>query len=103
MNKKPGKFADAPCESMGCFAYVVSLQNSSEVMDSEVDYFMVTVATFETETDAEPVKERLEKAGLHAEIQYESPLQTFWMSHDHANVKLKVDNEEMGTARHLLK
>jgi hypothetical protein len=64
---------------------------------------MVTVATFETEMDAEPVKERLERSGIHAEVQHESKLQTFWMSHDHANVKVKVDDDEMDVAKHLLK
>jgi len=64
---------------------------------------MVTVATFETEADAEPLQERLEKAGIHAEVQHESKLQTFWMSHEHASIKLKVDNDNLGAARHLVK
>jgi hypothetical protein len=64
---------------------------------------MVTVATFETEADAEPVKDRLERAGVHAEVQHESKLQTFWMSHEHASVKVRVPNDDLDEATTLLK
>jgi hypothetical protein len=63
---------------------------------------MVNVASFENEQDAVQARDRLEQAGLHPEIQNESALQTFWMSHEHASVKLRVPNEELDQAIRLV-
>src|SRR4051812_14076897 len=63
---------------------------------------MVIVATFETMDDAEPLQQRLQQLGIPAEIHHESKLQTFWMSHEHAVVRVKVRNEDMGNVKILL-
>src|SRR5207247_6872307 len=65
---------------------------------------MVTEATFNEPEDAEPLKQRLEAAGIHAEIKDERKLQKYWfMSDPLAGVHLRVDREQFEMAGQLLR
>jgi hypothetical protein len=63
----------------------------------------LTVATFSDFDKAEVVKDRIEKAGIPAEIYDESELQRLWfLSRPLANEKVKVDEKDFDRARHVL-
>ncbi len=65
---------------------------------------MVTVATFNEPSKAEPVKQKLEKAGIHAEICDESKYEWFWfVTRPIAGIRLKVHKKDFETARRLLR
>jgi hypothetical protein len=64
---------------------------------------MVTEVTFNTPEDAEPLKKRLESAGIRAEIHDERKLQKYWfMSEPLAGVHLRVDRSQYESASRLL-
>ncbi len=64
----------------------------------------VTVLTFNDMEEALPLKQRLEQAGICAEIQDDDEVQKLWfMSHPVASVHVKVPEAEEEHARHLLK
>jgi len=64
---------------------------------------MVTEATFNKPEEAEPLKKRLEAAGIRAEIQDERKLQRYWfMSEPLAGVHLRVDRNQYENASRLL-
>jgi len=63
----------------------------------------MTVATFNNPEPAVPLQDRLERAGLHAEIHDDRNVQKFWfLSRGFAGVRLKVPNKEFETANTLL-
>jgi len=64
----------------------------------------MTVATFNESGPAEALKDRLDKAGLHAEVLDESPAQAvFLMSRDpRAHMRVRVRKEEYETAKHMI-
>jgi hypothetical protein len=65
---------------------------------------MVTEATFNEPEEAEPLKRRLEAAGIHADIQDERKLQKYWfLSHPLAGVHLRVDSRQFELASQLLR
>src|SRR5882762_5746707 len=65
---------------------------------------MVTVATFNEPSKAEPVKQKLDKAGIHAEICDESKYEWFWfVTRPIAGIRLKVHKKDFETARRLLR
>src|SRR5207249_1228326 len=65
---------------------------------------MVTVATFDESSRAEPLKEKLEKAGIHAEIHDESKYEWFWfVIKPVAGIRLKVHKKNFETARGLVR
>jgi len=65
---------------------------------------MVTEATFNEPEEAEPLKRRLEAAGIHAEIRDERKLQKYWfMSDPLAGVHLQVDRDKFEVASRYLR
>jgi hypothetical protein len=63
----------------------------------------INVASFNELDKAEVVKERLEKAGIHAEVYDESKLQKFWfMSEPLAGKKIRVDERDFDRAKEAL-
>ena len=65
---------------------------------------MVTEATFNKPEEAEPLKKRLEAAGIRADIQDERKLQKYWfMSDTLAGVHLRVDRSQYENASQLLR
>jgi len=66
---------------------------------------LITIATFNESTPAETLKDRLDKAGLHAEVLDESPAQAvFFMSRDpRAHMRVRVRKEEFETARQMIR
>jgi ribosomal protein L37AE/L43A len=65
---------------------------------------LVTVATFNERKKAEPLKHRLEKTGIHAEIRDESKYQWFWfVTKPAAGIRLKVYKKDFETARRLVR
>jgi hypothetical protein len=64
---------------------------------------MVTVATFNDAAKAKRLKERLQQAGLRADMINEGHIQQVaFMSKPQANVKVKVDDNEFEKARTLM-
>ena len=65
---------------------------------------MVTVATFNEPSKAEPLKHKLEKAGIHAEICDESKYEWFWfVTKPIAGIRLKIHKKDFETARRLVR
>jgi len=65
---------------------------------------MVTVATFNVSAHAEPLKQRFERAGIHAEICDESKYEWFWfVTKPVAGIRLKVHKRDFEAARRLLR
>jgi len=65
---------------------------------------MVTVATFNEPSKAEPLKQKLEQSGIHAEICDESRYEWFWfVTRPVAGIRLKVHKKEFENARRLLR
>jgi hypothetical protein len=63
----------------------------------------LTVATFNKRENAEMVKDRLEQAGVPAEVYDESKLQKFWFMSEHlAGEKVRVDEKDFERARTVL-
>src|SRR5438093_10349824 len=63
----------------------------------------VTVATFNEPEAAEPVRQALENAGIHAEIHDERSLQRFFfLAPPLAGVRLRVDKKDYSRAESLL-
>jgi Putative prokaryotic signal transducing protein len=63
----------------------------------------VTVATFNSVEHAEPLREQLERAGIHAEINDESVMSRLWfVAKPLANIRVKVANEDYEKAKNLL-
>lgn len=63
----------------------------------------VNVASFNELDDAEVVKQRLEKAGIHAEVYDESKLQRFWfLSEPFAGKKVRVSERDFDKAKEAL-
>ena len=65
----------------------------------------ITVATFNESAPAEALKDRLDKAGYHAEVTDESGAQSiFFMSRQHrAQMRVQVRKEEYETAKNLIR
>lgn len=64
---------------------------------------MVTVATFNEPAKAKNLKQRLQQAGLHADIHNESPLQQVaFMSKPRANAKVMVEDADFERAQGLM-
>jgi len=64
---------------------------------------MVTIATFNEPAKAKRLKQRLQEAGLKADIHNEGHLQAVaFMSKPQANVKLQVDDEDFEQAQQLM-
>jgi predicted RNA-binding Zn-ribbon protein involved in translation (DUF1610 family) len=64
---------------------------------------MVTIATFNEQSQAKHLRERLEKAGVHADIIGEGAIQRVaFMSKPQANVKVKVEENDFEKAQKLL-
>lgn len=64
---------------------------------------MVTIATFNEQTKAKHLKQRLQQSGLKADIINEGHLQkTVFMSKPQANVKVMVDEKDFEAAHKLL-
>lgn len=64
---------------------------------------MVTIATFNEPAKAKRLKDRLQRAGLKADIHNEGHLQAMaFMSKPQANVKVNVDEEDFAAAQNLL-
>ena len=64
---------------------------------------MVTIATFNEPTKAKRLKERLQQAGLKADIHNEGYLQAVaFMSKPQANVKVQVDDDDFEKAQQLM-
>ncbi|HXG46623.1 MAG TPA: hypothetical protein VNO52_03290 [Methylomirabilota bacterium] len=64
---------------------------------------MVTAATFNEPEDAEPLRTRLEAAGIRAEVQDERKRQKYWfLSEPLAGVHLRVDHDRFESASRLL-
>lgn len=64
----------------------------------------VTIATFNRREQAEPLKQQLEQAHIHAEIHDESTMERLWfVAHPLACVRVKVPSEEFETAQKLLR
>src|SRR2546422_10618062 len=65
---------------------------------------MVTVASFNEPSKAEPLKQKLEKTGIRAEICDESKYEWFWfVTKPVAGIRLKVHKRDFETARRLLR
>jgi hypothetical protein len=66
---------------------------------------VVTVLTFNEPEQAEPLKQRLEQAGIHAQIYDERKLQRFgFLSPEPlAGIRLRVDRKDFERARELLR
>ena len=63
----------------------------------------LTVATFNEKEKATAVKERLEQAGIRAEVYDESNLQRFWFWSEHlAGEKVRVDEQDFERAMTIL-
>src|ERR1043165_7592374 len=72
--------------------------------DERIPMKMVTEATFNELEDAEPLKSRLEAAGIRAEIKDERKLQKYWfMSDPLAGVHLQVDRDQFELATKYLR
>lgn len=63
---------------------------------------MTTVAIFDKDEEAMPFKERLESKGIHAEVLHEPKTESYWMTHEHGDVQLKVDEGRLAEAKHLI-
>lgn len=64
---------------------------------------MVTIATFNEPAKAKHLKERLQRAGLKADIHNEGHLQQVaFMSRPQANVKVQVDDDDFDRAQSLM-
>ena len=64
---------------------------------------MVTVATFNEREKAEPLRQRLEKSGIHAEVHDEHRFGWLWfVSKPLAGFRLKVHKKDFETAQKLL-
>jgi hypothetical protein len=62
----------------------------------------LTVASFERAAPAERLRERLNAAGLHADVHDESRLQRFWfLARPHAAIRLRVPSTEADAAGRL--
>ena len=65
---------------------------------------MVTVATFNEPSKAEPLKQKLQKAGIHAEICDESKYEWSWfVAKPLAGIRLKVRRKDFESARRLIR
>ncbi len=65
---------------------------------------MVTVATFNEPSKAEPLKQKLEKTGIHAAICDESKYEWFWfVTKPLAGIRLKVHKKDFEKARQWIK
>src|SRR2546423_13938974 len=65
---------------------------------------MVTIATFNEQTKAKHLRDRLEKAGVHADILGENAIQRVaFMSKPQANVKVKVEERDFEKAQGLMR
>src|SRR5580658_3804318 len=65
---------------------------------------MTVVATFNDAEKSQPVKDRLEKEGIHAATFDESKLQRFWfLCRPLANYRVCVKDEDASKARQFLK
>jgi len=65
---------------------------------------MVTVATFNEPSKAEPLKRRLEQEGVYAEIHDESKYEWFWfVSKPLAGIRLKVHKKDFERARQMVR
>jgi len=65
---------------------------------------MVTVATFNEPSKAEPLKQKLEQSGIHAEICDESKYEWFWfVTRPVAGIRLKVHKKEFENALRLVR
>jgi hypothetical protein len=65
---------------------------------------MVTVATFNEPSKAEPLKQKLEQAGIRAEICDESKYEWFWfVTRPVAGIRLKIHKKDFVTARRLVR
>jgi hypothetical protein len=64
---------------------------------------MVTEATFNKPEDAEPLRKRLEAAGIRTEIRDERKLQRYWFISDPlAGIHLRVDGNQYEAANRLI-
>ena len=64
---------------------------------------MVTVATFNERDKAEPLRQRFEKAGIHAEVQDEHRFEWLWFVFKPlAAIRLKVHKQDFERAHKLL-
>jgi hypothetical protein len=65
---------------------------------------MVTVATFNEPSKAEPLKKRLQKEGIYAEIHDESKYEWFWfVSKPLAGIRLKVHKKDFERVRQMVR
>ncbi len=65
---------------------------------------MVTIATFNEQTKAKHLRERLEQAGVQADIIGEGAIQRVaFMSKPQANVKVKVEESDFAKAQTLMR
>jgi hypothetical protein len=65
---------------------------------------MVTVATFNAPSKAEPLKQKFEQAGIHAEIWDESKYEWSWFVRKPlAGIRLKVHRKDFENARRLVR
>jgi len=65
---------------------------------------MVTVATFNAPSEAEPLKQKFEKAGIHSEIRDESRYEWSWfVTKPLAGIRLKVHRKDFENARRLVR
>jgi len=65
---------------------------------------MVTVATFNEPSKAEPLKQKLQKAGIHAEICDESKYEWSWfVAKPLAGIRLKVRRKDFESVRRLMR
>ena len=65
---------------------------------------MVTIATFNEQTKAKHLRERLEQAGVSADVLGENTLQRVaFMSKPQANVKVKVEEKDFEKAQSLMR
>jgi len=62
----------------------------------------VTVATFNSVEQAEPLRDQLEKAGIHAEIHHDVMERLWFVAKPLANVRVKVDPHDYEKAKNLL-
>ncbi|MBA3831310.1 MAG: DUF2007 domain-containing protein [Chthoniobacterales bacterium] len=64
---------------------------------------MVTIATYNEPAKAKRLKEKFKAAGVQADVNNEANLQTFaFMSKPHANVKVKVEEQDFDRAQALM-
>lgn len=65
---------------------------------------MVTIATFDEQDKARHLRERLQQAGVRADILGDGALQRVaFMSKPHANVKVKVEEADFESAQKLMR